>query len=74
MREAAIAQSVIAEGVARLRGSAKVRKIKLRIGEFRRSNSAAVSIGERALFWSWALPPASVPMLCIRCARRNCDL
>jgi Zn finger protein HypA/HybF involved in hydrogenase expression len=37
MHEAAIAQSVIevAEGVARQSGSAKVRKIKLRIGEFR---------------------------------------
>jgi len=37
MHEAAIAQSVIeiAEGVARQRGSANVRKIKLRVGEFR---------------------------------------
>jgi hydrogenase nickel incorporation protein HypA/HybF len=37
MHEAAIARSVIeiAEGVARHRGSANVRKIKLRIGEFR---------------------------------------
>jgi hydrogenase nickel incorporation protein HypA/HybF len=37
MQEAAIAQSVIEipEGVARQRGLGKVRKIKLRIGEFR---------------------------------------
>jgi hydrogenase nickel incorporation protein HypA/HybF len=37
MHEAAIAQSVIeiAEGVARQRGSANIRKIKLRVGEFR---------------------------------------
>jgi len=32
----------------------------------------AIMIGESILLRSWAIPPASVPMLSIRCARRNC--
>lgn len=51
MHEAAIAQSVIeiAEGVARQRGSANVRKIKLRIGEFRGVVGDALEFSFQAL-------------------------
>ena len=51
MHEAAIAQSVIeiAEGVARQRGSAKIRKIKLRIGEFRGVVGDALEFSFQAL-------------------------
>ena len=51
MHEAAIAQSVIeiAEGVARQRGSANVRKIKLRIGEFRGVVGEALEFSFQAL-------------------------
>ena len=31
-----------------------------------------IMIGVSTLFRSWAMPPASVPMLSSRCARRNC--
>ena len=51
MHEAAIAQNVIeiAEGVARQRGSANVRKIKLRIGEFRGVVGDALDFSFQAL-------------------------
>lgn len=51
MHEAAIAQSVIeiAEGVARQRGAAKIRKIKLRIGEFRGVVGDALEFSFQAL-------------------------
>ncbi len=51
MHEAAIAQSVIeiAEGVALERGSAKIKKIKLRIGEFRGVVGEALEFSFQAL-------------------------
>ena len=51
MHEATIAQNVIeiAEGVARQRGSANVRKIKLRIGEFRGVVGEALEFAFQAL-------------------------
>ena len=36
------------------------------------SSSIDIMIGARMLLRSWAMPPASVPMLSIRWARRNC--
>ena len=36
-----------------------------------RSKGADIMMGARMLFRSWATPPARVPMLSMRCARRN---
>ena len=37
-----------------------------------RSSSIDIKIGASTLLRSWAMPPASVPMLSMRWARRNC--
>ena len=41
--------------------------------DFMRINWSPMTMGARTLLRSWAMPPASVPMLSMRCVRRNCS-